>query len=744
MKKWVCMILTSALFLTLPACTMKEIVTFEVPEVMQTVASGTVLQNERFSLYWDDATKCVYMEDALSERVWSTTPYSFYLSGEESYSLSSPVVIEYYDPRDNSVQIAKALDCIDDGTVEAQIKDSELLVTFYFREAEITVTLAYSLRADSLRIRLNTDMLEESGLTKLINVSVAPYLCSTENAKNTTDYLFVPSGSGALMYTDEAVDGLTREFSGEVYGTDIARSLLDSPGEEEPVRLPVFGVKSGEDALLAIIESGDGAARIDALAGDYRTGYSTVYATFNVRGYNPIEWDLGNSNGTEIANDVYILKEEWPASTEFSVGYYPLTGENAGYNGMAALYRDYLQDNGLLRQSTQDQKTYHISLVGGAQVRKFVLGLPYDSLLPLTTFEQAQTILQEIMEKTSQVPEVLLKGFGESGMDVGQLAGGLTFPSALGSKKQQKDLETFCGGAGISLFTDFDIIRFTKSSKGFSTFFDVSQTANGQLVYRYPLKRNVRADNTDKNRIFYLRREKIPKAAQAVADFCSDGISGIGLSSFGRMAYSDYRQDAYMLKGDLLEQTGEVLEIVRDHTHPVLLSAANAYAAGLADSLVDIPLQTGAYLALDQMIPFYAMVYGGRIPLYTKPLNLSPNAEDQLLRAVEAGTSPAFLLSSTFDSSLSDSSDDFYYGTVYESQTDAIVGTVAKTADFFEKIAGAGIASHTILQPEVTRTVFQNGIVATVNHSSQAVVIDGRSIPAKEFRYEAVVSEGGD
>lgn len=736
------MLLAGAVSLALSACTAKEAAIYEMPETMQTAASGAVLQNERFSLHWDDSSKCVYLEDAQSDKIWSTTPYPFYLSGEESYSLSSPVVIEYYDPSDNSLQIAKALDCIDEGLVEAQVKDNELLVTFYFQEAEITVTIAYSLRADSLRIRLNTDMLAESGLTKLINVSVAPYLCSAENTEEDTTYLFVPSGSGALMYTGEPADGMTREFSGEVYGYDAARTLLDTPGDEEPVRLPVFGVKSGGDALCAIVENGSGAARIDALAGDSRTGYSAVYATFNVRGYNPIEWDLGNSNGTEIANDVYMLKERWPASTEFVVGYYPLTGEEAGYNGMAGCYRRYLQNNGLLQKSSLTQNAYHVSLAGGALVKKFAFGIPYNALLPLTTFEQAQAILQELTQKTGRAPEALLKGFGHSGMDAGKLAGGLTFPSALGGQKGQAALEDFCGGAGISLFTDFDILRFTQSGKGFSTFFDVSQTANGQSAYRYPLKRNVRADDTSKSRIFYLRRAKIPQAAQAVADFCKDRVSGIGLSSFGQTAYSDYREDAYMLKGRLFEQAAEVLDTVGGDARPVLLSAANAYAAGLADSLIDTPLQNGGYHALDESVPFYAMVYKGTVPLYTAPLNLSINAEDQLLRAVEAGVSPAFLLSHATGSALSDNSGGFYYGIVYEGQADTVAEMVKKTAAFFEGTAGAGIVSHTRLAQGVTRTVFSNGAAVTVNHTDQAVSTGGREIPAKAFYYEAGGKEG--
>ena len=100
---------------------------------------------------------------------------------------------------------------------------------------------------------------------------------------------------------------------------------MDNPGREEPIRLPVFGVKSGSNALFAIIERGDGAARVNALAGNPRNGYSTVYATFYVRGYNNAEWDTRKEiQGSVLYKDVVLLSEKWPEDKEFAVGYYPL------------------------------------------------------------------------------------------------------------------------------------------------------------------------------------------------------------------------------------------------------------------------------------------------------------------------------------------------------------------------------------------------------------------------------------
>lgn len=206
-------------------------------------------------------------------------------------------------------------------------------------------------------------------------------------------------------------------------------------------------------------------------------------------------------NGVEIFQDTILLQEERLADKTFSVGYYPLTGENADYTGMAACYRQYLQGAGLLKKSTHKQQPYHITLIGGAQAREFTLGIPHTSLLPLTTFAQSQQIVKELRGLTGQTPEVLLMGYGASGLDVGKLAGGFTFAGELGNKASQNALEAFCREQGIPLFTDFDVARFNQSGNGFNPLFSSATAASTDNVTYYPLKRNVRAEDTE-NRPF--------------------------------------------------------------------------------------------------------------------------------------------------------------------------------------------------------------------------------------------------
>lgn len=715
-----CMILVFSLC----SCKNEANALYSQPKAMKKIDTGIISENDNYRFKWDDTVKCALLENKKTGYTWSTTPYDYYLTGEENYSLTSPLVIEYYDKTDGSVKISKAKECIDNNTVSSTVDKEKLLVSFYFGDVGISVTITFTLRDDSVLISFNTNDLTETATAKLLSVSVAPYFCSTPNSEGTSDYLFVPSGSGALMYTDPDTIGLGRDYSGNVYGNDYAVDILADSGNEEEIRLPVYGVKSGNNALCAIIENGDGAARIDALAGNPKNNYSTVYTTFYVRGYNNVEWDK---------KDAQLLNNIWPKNKEFSVGFYPLFDDDANYTGMANCYKKYLSKNEMLIKSDSKQQTYGVTLVGGAQVKRFAFGIPYTSVLPLTTSDNSIIILDDLIKSNGIIPNVVLKGYGESGIDVEKIGGGYSFSSVLGGSKGQKSIEEYCKKNEITVFTEYDIVRFTKSGNGFNRLLDTAFSSDSQTVGYYPLKRNVRVENTDSKKILFLKRSKIEQAAQKLVD--SVKASGISLSSFGSMAYSDYREEKYHLKGDLLNQANSVVTKLRKNNHQVLLSEANGYVAGLVDVLNDAPLDNGGYDALDVRIPFYEMVYSGSIPMYSSALNLSSDYKNEILKCVEAGVSPTFMLIASSSMELVNSEESFYHGLLYKSRKSEISEIVSKTSEYYEKISGASIVSHSILMKDVTKTSFDNGTTVIVNYSDKSVIIDGNEIKAHSFQF---------
>lgn len=724
-------LLSSLLILSLTACGAKEIAEFNIPKQPKIAPSETVAESGKHELVWDDENFCVMLRNKETGYVWSTTPYSAYKEGETSSALNSNLSIEYYDLSDSSTQSDRSYTCVSDGQATAKISKNTIKVEYYFSVAEVMVPVTFSLKNDALHIEVKAKEIVESGKTILSAISFAPYLCSTKNAEDKSGYLFVPTGSGALMYANTDVSGAGRLYSGEVYGTDASRFQLDVVGNEEAVTAPVFGVKTSDNnALMGIIENGAEAARIDAVAGNQRYGYSNVYASFLVRGYDEIEQIVGSWRA-----DSNAYAEKCSPTATYSVSYFPLTDENASYSGMARHYKKYLLDKKLLKKSNTEQKNYQLEFIGGLQVKKFFLGIPYYKVEALTSLGDAIKLTKSISKDTALSPSVVLTGYGESGIDIGSIAGGYSFANSLGGKKGLKEIEKYCKDNKIPLFTNFNLTQYTKSGNGFNTMFDVSKSANLQAVAIEPLTVNIRTPNTEKEKVRLLKRSLISKAMDKLIRFTNDDITGLALSNFGTLVYSDYTEEATYMKDGTEEQIGGLIAKAQKAGHSILLQGANSYAAGIADSVSYVPLDNGGYNAFDVSVPFYQMIFSGYTPLYSTPVNYSSNVNDFVLQCVEFGTAPSFTISKNHNARLHESAAQYLYTTEYDGNKDEINNVVKSTVDYYNAIKGATIVNHTIIENGLTETVYDNGIKVFVNYSQTDKKIDGITVTAKAFEF---------
>lgn len=729
-KKYIIYMLNlSLLLLSLSACSTEKVTVNVKPEKFEALNSGTITENQKYILDWDDTQKCILLKNKETSHIWSTLPYSFFLQNDTNINLSSPIFINYYNPNDGSLMTAKAFaDCIESGNLSVTEDNGTIRMEFYFDDAEILVPLVISLNDNCLQATVRADEIKESGKTQLIDISVLPYFCSTVNSADRSSYLFVPVGSGALMYTDEDVQEFSRSYSGEVYGEDAARYLLDDTANEEPIRLPIFGVKANDNAMFAIIENGAESAIINADAGNSRNGYSTAYATFTVRGHDETE-----VKRTDYS-DALIYAAEINKKAVYSVYYYPLSGESADYNGMAALYKDYLTKKGSLIDSDAEQSAYQLKFLGGSLVNDVILGVPNTRMQSATTFSEAQDIIKELYEETDAKPEVLLKGFAEDGLDIGRIAGGFGFSSVLGGKKGYLALNEYSEENGISLFAEYDLIHFNNSSDGFSTIFDTSQTAGKQLAAFFPLKKNIRYADENYSKVRLLQRSVLPNAIEKLVNK-ADYVSGISLTALGSIAYSDYSEQTYYAKGGTEKQVSNLLKVVKENGHRINIGKANGYAAGIADSISDVPLTNGGYFGLDESVPFYQMVFHGFSTLYSTSLNLSADWCGELLYALESGVSPSFTVTANESKALADTLSNEYYGSVYSGIKADIISAIKSTSDYFELVGDRNIVSHKILDSGAAVTQFSGGITVITNHSENDVEINGTKLQANSFSY---------
>lgn len=703
-----------------------EKVTF--PTELELVESKEIISNEKYSLFWDKDRACVLLQQKNTGKIWSSIPYDFYLTEEEHEDMNSPISIQYVDSVSMVCVTDKGYtDCVQGQRFAAKAIENGLEVTYYFDAAGISIPVQYVLREESLAVTVDFKNATED-VNKLLSVSVAPFLCSAKNGMEDS-YLVVPSGCGALMYTDERAEGI-RTWSGEIYGEDVSRLLPEKLLEEEAVRLPIFGVKDGTDGLLAIVEEGDEAAYITANAGDDSSGYSNAYVTFYARGF-----DVSEAQTSWAMSDVYRAADSMDAK-QTTIGFYPLRDEEADYMGMVQRYQKYLQEQGFLQEKKSEEHPYALYFSGGAKVEELVLGIPVKKTRALTTFEQVEEIIKEVVETTGTVPEAQLSGFGSDGLDAGKVAGGFKFASVFGSDEDRIELEEYCSEKEMPLFTDFDLIYFKSGGEGVSKLLNAAKSASSHKVQVYVKDKALWHYNEKEKGSYLVGREKLLSLGEKLQETVEKkNISGVSLSTLGQIAYSDYSDNAYSTRGKIVSDVQKILQIVKQGDRKVATESANIYAAVFSDSIFGTTVTDGEHLALDVRVPLYQMVLRGYTALYSTPINTTANPRKELILAVSSGTAPGFSLVGEYDIYFSTTEHKELHASDYAGNKENLLQAVEATKSYYEAIRGQSIINYELLSEAMTKTEFSNGVVVYANHSNETVQTPLGELDAYGFAY---------
>ncbi|MBQ2723813.1 MAG: hypothetical protein IJF72_04115, partial [Clostridia bacterium] len=237
-----------------------------------------------------------------------------------------------------------------------------------FGNYNVCVPVSYELDGNKISVSINSDEITEAEY-KIYQISVLPYMVSAKNNDSKDSYIFVPYGSGAIMYTDNTLRA-PRSFNAEMYGDDLTINKEEQFNTDEALKLPVFAAQNVDNAMFAIIESGAEYASLSARAGDIDTGYSNVYPLFKLRGYNTTLIDDVSSEGK------YIMRiSDERVSDVYKVSYYFMDNAEASISSMAELYRNYI-NSVYGERNVASQKPYYLKILGGSFVDDYFLGIP--------------------------------------------------------------------------------------------------------------------------------------------------------------------------------------------------------------------------------------------------------------------------------------------------------------------------------------------------------------------------------
>lgn len=681
------------------------------------------LESEQLQVWVQDDTSRLRIVDRRSGYVWgcSTDEKPDGLNKTWYARASSLVAIEYYDEEGSEKNAASESKKV---KLDYTWKDDHFLCGIDMTEQQIRLTVQVSLKDAGLSVSVVEGSFEEYGGCKLKSLYFLPFLGSTLSDE-VEGYFFVPDGCGALLRFAKPSE-YNSALEGRIYGPDAgidtlttAASLLASRSDdyltdESVMTLPLFGIVHGENqnAVLGIVTGGVEQAYIKASVAGVITDYNWLTARF---AYRTSYMKPVNKAGT----GVYTAQEKANDITP-AVEYQFLTGEDANYSSMAVLYRDRLNDAGdLPQQQLQEQIPLWLSVLG-ADIKE---GILYDTTTVLTTVQEGAAITQSLQTAGIQNLKACYYGWQKGGLS-GSKYGQTKLFSKLGSNTALADWQKalLSTGGSLSLYVDLgqanedQISIRSQAAMNISSGYVHYTVANDTLMYpdSYVIKADVVAETLQK-----LRRDL-------------DGFS-LALDHVGNSPYSDYTRSASYTRWQTIQTLTDMLS---DGYGRTAVFQPSVYQWRYVSDYLDMPVTNSQYLFETDTVPFLQIVLKGSVNYYSPYINLGYYSDSALLKMVEYGVYPSFIVAQAESYELEDTTLEDLFSVCFNDWNEKIVEIYEFISGALNAVEGQYISEHTMVASGVARVSYDGGTRIYVNYNNEVVTVDGITVPALSYLVE--------
>lgn len=684
-----------------------------------------IAESDNTVLLMDKETKMIAVMDKRNGYVWKSAVDNTFYDIESINAIwrkyvTSLFIINYFSFEKNDGTMQKVPSCQAKCTI-GQSVGNKIRLDYNYEQLGISLILEIGLSNDTLTVRIPADGIRETGGNGLVNVELMPFFGAADHKVD--GYIMYPDGCGALLnYKDiNSKPKDKKMYTWSVYGpANISRDeyeKMDDYGIYQAM-FPVFGVKNGKNAFLAIASEGEADAEINLSPEGYVLNLNRINFKFTYRNSFDIitsnisaSGNIGSKSGKGIKIDKNMIRND------HEVKYMFLYGNEANYSGMANIYREYLLDEGRLKKAIDDNDRIPLAV-------DFFMGIKekrllFDKFITMTTFSQAEEITGELLRKGVAELQIMLKGWVSGGY--GRYPVNWPAERKLGGNSGLNKFADYAKNNNIKLFVQTNFINALNENGGFSAKNDAVRSGNGLIV------------TDEKNNWFLLSVKKVLELVKSFLNKFSKTTGGIAVEKMGEIVYSDYNAKSPSSRVNTQKTWENILEYMTEEARTIAVEGANAYVLAYADRLFDIPDETSGYYITDETIPFIQMVLHGTIPYTFEPGNLSSNFTREKLKWVEYGYMPFFELTYENSQKLKYTSYNRLFSSTYTDWLYVASDVYKEFNERLQPVWSEKMIEHKKIDEDLYRIKYGNGTAVYVNYMDKDRTADGFTIRAEDY-----------
>lgn len=680
-----------------------------------------VCENDTYTFWYDTTGADVYVRDKRDGHIWSSAVDSAYYENEDaSASMLSQLVQVNTCDEDGGISVWQLCDAVGNAgqfTLNPVYDETGMTLSVDVTAAAVGFDLRFELTDKGLTVSVPAKTVRQGNGNRLSSLILMP--CFGAARTDETGYILLPDGSGALVRFDGMEQQEDRVYTYSLYGQtqQDMDALLDR--EEQDIKnmmLPLVGIRSKNSGFMAAVTNGAENAYLNVVPHGYQ-------APKLGRAYYTMMYLYSESitiNGQDM-EQVMPLQE----LSDREVTYYLMDSKRCDYSDMAALWRAHLEETGVLTtRVTNTVSAVSLDLFMGVNKS----GLFFDSMVNMTTFDQAKKIVSDLKKDGVTDLEITLQGWNDGGFTSTPTPANVS--GALGGKGGLTSLTEWLKKEKVPTYLYNDYLGATTGSK----------TANLRRDVIRDYVSNMVMGGRDSQVMLNLYRVLNPSVTLARKAGLHDN-AGFSLARVGQWLWNNYERGNENTRKQTVEACTAVLKDCRKTDGALQVYGGNQYVLPYATSLREIPDTNSGYYIAEEAVPFYQMVVSGYVRYTSIAGNMTYDLQYQKLRWVEYGCTPYFILSWENAINLVDSDYDRLFSSEYNVWGKQVKAIHEEFSTRLKALNGAAMIKHTAVGESVSKVDYDNGCSVYVNYGEEAVTVDGVSVPARE--YAVVSAEGG-